>query len=186
VGNLQQKVENLAGDRIGGVSVFQAEPSIFLNVEAFILDFLADTPSLVGQLKDLLVLEGEIGDPAEACSLGLAWLLWIWLAFHTLQDTDRMFLLLRIGVGDVVDPAVLLAGLALRTAEEGEVVFRRKRQKRFKFLVNERVSPSLCTIRYFQLYCSQMLIVGPPAKRESKLKQMGKRGNSACSRSVKR
>ena len=29
VGNLQQKVENLTGDRIGGVRVFQVEPPIF-------------------------------------------------------------------------------------------------------------------------------------------------------------
>ena len=84
---------------MGGVSVFQVEPSVFLDIEAFILDFPAYTPSLVGQLNDLLVLEREIGDPAEVCGLGLAGLLWIWLVFHTLQNTDRVFLLLRIGVG---------------------------------------------------------------------------------------
>ncbi len=48
VGNLQEKVENLAGDRMGGVSVFQVEPPVLLDIEAFILDFPAYTSSLVG------------------------------------------------------------------------------------------------------------------------------------------
>ena len=103
VGDLQQKVENLTGHRISGVRVFQVEPPVFLNVEAFILDLPAYTPSLVGRLNDLLVLEGEIGDPAEACGLALP--LWIRLVFHTLQDTHRVLLLLRVHVRDVVDPA---------------------------------------------------------------------------------
>ena len=47
-----------------------------------------------------------------------------------------MWLLLRIGVGDVVDPAVLLPGLALRTGEKGEVVLGRQRQQGLEFLTN--------------------------------------------------
>ena len=54
MGHLQEKVEYLAGGRVLAVDMFQFESPVLLDVEAFILDFPAESSSFIRERRDAL------------------------------------------------------------------------------------------------------------------------------------
>ena len=106
MGNLQEKVKDLAGGGVLAVDMFQFESPVLLDVEAFILDFPAESSSFIRECRDALGRHREIGHPLEVCGLGLA--VFVPSGFEALQDRNSMLPSLRVHIGDLVDPAEVL------------------------------------------------------------------------------
>src|SRR4030042_1421988 len=110
--HLQEKVKDLAGGGVFAVDMFQFESPVLLDVEAFILDFPAESPSFIRECRDAFGRHREIGHPLEARGLGLT--VWVWSGFEALQDRNCMLPSLRVHIGDLVDTTKVLLDSRVR------------------------------------------------------------------------
>ena len=95
--DLQQKVEDLAGGGMVTVDMFQFESPVLLDIEAFILDFPAESASFIRECRDTLGRHSEIGHPLEASGLELT--VFVQSGFKALQDRNGMLPSLSIDIG---------------------------------------------------------------------------------------
>ena len=101
-GNLQEQVEDFVSRFVLAKDVFQGKATVFLEVEALILNFPAQPTSLIGNGGRIGGEQGEIGQPFELGRL----LPLGGNRFDTLQNVERMAPIVTISVGDAIHPAI--------------------------------------------------------------------------------
>jgi len=91
VRDLQQEVKDLGGGGVLAVGMFQRVSPMLLDIEAFILDFPAQSSSFICQCSDIVGRHRQVADPLEAGRAGLT----VHPAgFETLKDRQRMLAVL--------------------------------------------------------------------------------------------
>lgn len=103
---LEEQVEDLAGDGILAVGVFEVEFAVLLDVEAFVFNFPTQACALIGKSIHVMSREGEIGDPLVVDGFALA--LRVGAGLLTFDQTQLMSAILAIHIEQVFRPAVLL------------------------------------------------------------------------------
>lgn len=115
-GDLQQEIEDFAGGIILAVRVFEVEAAVFLDIEAFVFDFPSQASTLIGKGINIVDPNAEVGEPLVLACAHIP--LRIGLGLFTEQDIEEMETFLAIDIFNGIDPAIVLAGLELRTQEQ--------------------------------------------------------------------
>ena len=106
--------------------MFEIEAAIFLDIEAFVLDFPAQATALVGQGINIVRGGDEVGQPFEGGRAGF--LMTVGFGFLANDHVQVVDAFLAIFIGDVLDPAIVLHDFSLGAQEQPFMVFRHMRQ----------------------------------------------------------
>lgn len=134
IGDLQEKVEDLAGCLVVAVDVLQLKSPVLLDIESLIFYFPSDSSSILSYFDHIALRDPEIGEPLEPGGFHLPCL--IGLCFKALENRQGVFPLFRVDIGDLVYPPVLLIDLGSSSRMPVQVVFRMELPESLKLVLN--------------------------------------------------
>jgi len=134
IGDLQEKVEDLAGGLVVAVDMLQRKSPVLLDIEALIF-YLPSVSSTIGCYFDYMCLgDLEVGDPLESGGFQLSF--FIRLGFQASENGQRVLSFLGIDIGDVVYPSIFLIDLGSSSRMPLQVIFRLELLESLELLLN--------------------------------------------------
>ena len=120
IGDLQEKVEDLAGYFVVAVDVLQRKSPVLLDIEALIFHLPSDSSSLIGYRDGPCRTDFYVGHPLESGGFHLP--LFIGLGLEALVNGQNMLPILGVDIDDPVHPPVFLVDLAPRAGSVHQVI----------------------------------------------------------------
>jgi len=125
MGYLEQVVKDLCRVPILDVGVFQAEPPVLLDIEAFVFNFPSCPSSFMGDSSDVFFLEADVGRPLEP--FGFICFPVLVNGFAQLKHIQAMPSFTGVLILDLLYPSVILDGTVYPDLLSVLVLERKKR-----------------------------------------------------------
>lgn len=133
-GDLQEKVEDLAGDIIVAVNMFQFKSPVFLDIEALVFNDPSAPSSIVGYFDGACLTDFEIGNPLESSGPDLPCL--IRFGLKAPENAKGVLSVFSIDIGNIVYPPVLLVNSGFFACPVLEVTLRMESLEGLELLLN--------------------------------------------------
>ena len=134
IGDLQEKVEDLAGCFIVAVGMLQSESPVLLDIEALVFNLPSDSTSIIGYFDHIPGSDLEVGHPLESGGFQLP--IFVRFGLLALENGQRVLSFLRVDIYDVVYPAIFLRDLSSSTRTPLQVILRLELLESLELLLN--------------------------------------------------